>query len=111
AVDANILIFSRMGEELRSGKKLEEAIQTGFKRAWVSDMDGNLTVFLSGVVLFWFRTSLIQGYALTLIIGTVVNVATDGLVSRMFLLSIVSYKEESNNLALFRSGFRKAKNS
>jgi preprotein translocase subunit SecD len=88
AVDANVLIFSRMREELREGKSFLVAIEEGFTRAWPSIRDGNLTTLFVALILFWFGSSFVQGFALTLSLGIVLSmfsaiVATRNLL-RMF---------------------------
>lgn len=85
AVDANILIFERMKEELRSGKPLEVAIEEGFSRAWLSIRDSNASSIITCLILAWFGTSLIQGFAITLAIGIVVSMFTAITVSRTLL--------------------------
>ncbi len=93
AVDANILIFERMKEELRSGRSLHAAIDAGFDRAWTSIKDSNLSTLITCGILYWFGStfgaSIIQGFAFTLAIGVVVSLFTAILVSRTFLKLIV----------------------
>ncbi len=88
AVDANVLIFERMKEELRSGKGSEEAIADGFARAWPSIRDSNISSMITAVILFWFGTSLIKGFALVFGLGVLVSMLTAITVSRTFLLSL-----------------------
>jgi preprotein translocase subunit SecD len=99
AVDANILIFERMKEELRSGRTLRAAIDAGFGRAWTSIRDSNFSTLITCAILFWFGmtfgASIIQGFALTLAIGVVVSLFTAVLVSRTFLHLIVDGMEQS----------------
>jgi len=73
AVDANILIFSRTREELKAGRNFLDAFNNGAKRAWPSIRDGNFTTILVGLILFIFGTSFVKGFALTLIIGNLIN--------------------------------------
>jgi preprotein translocase subunit SecD len=73
AVDANILIFERMKEELRSGKPLDIAIDEGFKRAWPSIRDGNTTTILACFVLMSFGTGLVKGFGATLFLGVSIS--------------------------------------
>jgi preprotein translocase subunit SecD len=93
AVDANILIFERMKEELRAGRTLHAAIDAGFARAWTSIRDSNFSTLITCAILFWFGAnfgaSIIQGFAFTLAIGVVVSLFTAILVSRTFLQLIV----------------------
>ena len=85
AVDANILIFSRMKEELKEGRSFAGSLEEGFKRAWPSIRDGNITTLLVGVILFWFGSSFVQGFALTLSIGILMSMFTALVVTRNFL--------------------------
>lgn len=73
AVDANILIFARMREELRAGKSFEAALKEGFRRAWPSIRDSNITTLAVALILFWFGTSFVKGFALTLSLGILVS--------------------------------------
>ncbi len=74
AVDANILIFERMKEELKEGRELKQAINAGVKRAWPSIRDGNMTTLLVAIIMFWFGTSFIKGFSITLSLGVLVSV-------------------------------------
>lgn len=85
AVDANILIFERLKEELRKGKPMQTAIDEGFARAWSSIRDSNVSSIITALILFWFGSSMIRGFALTLIIGILVSMFTAINVSRIFL--------------------------
>lgn len=89
AVDANILIFERMREELRGGKSLAGAVEAGFARAWTSIRDSNISTLITCVILFWFGSnfgaSIIKGFALTLAIGVVLSMFTAITVTRTFL--------------------------
>jgi protein-export membrane protein SecD len=93
AVDANILIFERMKEELRGGRTVRAAIDAGFGRAWTSIRDSNFSTLITCAILFWFGmtfgASIIQGFALTLAIGVIVSLFTAVLVSRTFLHLVV----------------------
>ncbi len=73
AVDANVLIFERVKEELKKGEPLDLALTDGFKRAWPSIRDSNLSTLITTAILFWFGTSIIKGFALTLSIGVIVS--------------------------------------
>jgi len=86
AVDANILIFSRMREEIRSGKDLVISVDEGFKRAWTSIRDGNLTTLMVGLILFGVGTSFVQGFATTLCLGILISMFSAVFVSRSFLM-------------------------
>ena len=85
ALDANILIFERTKEELRSGRPLEAAIEEGFKRAWMSIRDSNASSIITSVILIWFGSSLIKGFAITLLIGIVVSLFSAITVTRTLL--------------------------
>lgn len=76
AVDANILIFERMKEELRDGKSVKRSLNEGFKRAWPSIRDGNLSTIITSLILIWVGTSFIKGFALVLIIGVLLSMFT-----------------------------------
>jgi len=89
AVDANILIFERMKEELRRGRTLGSAIDEGFKRAWLSIRDSNFTTLISCTILFYTSSSLIKGFALTLGLGVLISMFSAITVSRT-LLRLVS---------------------
>ncbi|MDO8514570.1 MAG: protein translocase subunit SecD [bacterium] len=88
AVDANVLIFERMKEELRGGKSTKEAIHDGFARAWPSIRDSNISSMITAVILFWFGTSLIKGFALVFGLGVLISMLTAISVSRTFLLAL-----------------------
>lgn len=92
AVDANILIFERMKEELRDNKTLIISIQEGFKRAWSSIRDGNISHILVALILIWFGTGSVRGFAIVLIISILMSLFTAISVSRIFLLLIASGK-------------------
>ncbi len=89
AVDANILIFERMKEEIRGGRHLGAAIDAGFDRAWTSIRDSNLSTLLTCVILFWFGSnfgaSVVKGFAITLFIGVALSMFTAITVTRTFL--------------------------
>lgn len=88
AVDANILIFERIKEELGGGKSLAEAIEEGFRRAWPSIRDANITSLLTAIVLFWFGTSLVKGFALVFGLGVLTSMFTAIVATRTFLLAL-----------------------
>jgi preprotein translocase subunit SecD len=89
AVDANILIFERTKEELRKGRDMAVALKEGFSRAWPSIRDSNITTIISSIVLYTFATSMLKGFALTLMIGVVISMFSSITVTRWFLLSTV----------------------
>ena len=85
AVDANILIFSRIKEELKTGKNFKISLQEGFKRAWPSVRDGNLTTLLVALILFLLGASFIKGFALTLSIGIIISMFSAIVITKNFL--------------------------
>jgi protein-export membrane protein SecD len=98
AVDGNILIFERMKEELRAGKRVSKAVEAGFNRAWASIRDSNLSTIIICIVLWSFGTSFgaaaVRGFAVTLGLGLVVNLFTAVIVTRTFLHFILMPFEE-----------------
>ncbi len=89
AVDANVLIFERIKEELLAGKHLRAAIDAGFHRAFSSIFDSNVTTLISAIVLFIFGTGPIKGFAVTLSLGIIVSMFTAIVVSRLFMSLLV----------------------
>ncbi len=85
AVDANVLIFSRMREELKEGNSFSYSVEEGFRRAWSSICDGNLTTLLVAFILFSFGTSFVQGFALTLSIGILLSMFSAIFITKNFL--------------------------
>jgi preprotein translocase subunit SecD len=92
AVDANILIFERMKEEIRSGKALVLAIDDGFKRAWSSIRDSNSSTLITAVILYFGTAGLIKGFALTLAIGVIVSLFTAITITQIILKLLVTTK-------------------
>ncbi|MBI2776761.1 MAG: protein translocase subunit SecD [Chloroflexi bacterium] len=90
AVDANILIFERSKEEMRLGKSLPQAIEAGFARAWNSIIDSNVSSLITASILYFFGSSVIQGFALVLILGILVSMFTAITVTRTILRVVVS---------------------
>ncbi|OGF65541.1 protein-export membrane protein SecD [Candidatus Giovannonibacteria bacterium RIFCSPHIGHO2_02_42_15] len=88
AVDANVLIFERTKEELRSGKSLALAVEEGFLRAWLSIRDSNVSSLITATILYWFGTSLVKGFALTLGLGILISMFSAITVTRTFLRAI-----------------------
>jgi preprotein translocase subunit SecD len=93
AVDANILIFERLKEELRSGRTLRQAIDLGWARAWPSIRDSNFSTLITCVILFWFGSafgaSVVKGFALTLALGVLTSLFTAIIVTRTFLHAVL----------------------
>jgi protein-export membrane protein SecD len=104
AVDANVLIFERAKEESRRGHKKSEAYTLGFGRAWSSIRDSNLSSLITAAVLFWFGTSLIQGFAVTLALGVIVSLVTALGVTRLFI-AVLPFDRFKDNSFLLGSGF------
>jgi protein-export membrane protein SecD len=104
AVDANILIFERVKEEMRSGRTVLDAVSTGFSRAWFSIRDSNISSIITAIILFWFGTSLIQGFALTLGMGVLVSMLSAITITRIFLSSVNFLGENKIVRFLFSSG-------
>ncbi|MCC6198943.1 protein translocase subunit SecD [Candidatus Nomurabacteria bacterium] len=109
AVDANILIFERAREERTRGKKHREAIDAGFSRAWFSIRDANIAALIISVILFWFGTSLIKGFALTLGLGVIVSLLSAITITRLFLRALPALEGSKAGDFLFSSGFRSKK--
>jgi preprotein translocase subunit SecD len=89
AVDANVLIFERMKEELRLGKSLPAAMEAGFNRAWNSILDSNVSSLITASILYLFGSSTIRGFALVLIIGVLLSMFTAITVTRTMLRFVV----------------------
>lgn len=89
AVDANILIFERMKEEIRAGKSLGPAIEAGFNRAWSSILDSNVSTLLVASWLYWQGTTAVRGFALVLIIGVLISMFSAVTVTRTMLRYVV----------------------
>ena len=104
AVDANVLIFERMKEELAEGRSTHEAIKEGFSRAWPAIRDGNMTSIITAIILFWFGSSLIKGFALVFGIGVLASMLSAITASRLFLLSIAADRRNKILRFLFGSG-------
>jgi len=107
AVDANILIFERMKEELKRGRSLTDAIHEGFHRAWLSIRDSNISSLITALVLFWLGTSAVKGFALTFGLGVLISMFTAITVSRTFLFALPQKGESKVSKFLFGSGFKK----
>lgn len=107
AVDANVLTFERMKEELRHGKGLKDAMETGFLRAWTSIRDSHIAAIIVSVILFWLGTSVVKGFAFTFFLGAVVSLFSAQIVTRSLLRAIVIEKPGKIGRFLFGSGFTK----
>ena len=95
AVDANVLIFERLKEELRSGRTLGAAVEVGFDRAWTAIRDSNITTFIACIILYWFGGVLgafmVRGFALTLFIGVALSMFSAIVITRAFLRFVVHW--------------------
>jgi preprotein translocase subunit SecD len=95
AVDANVLIYERIREEMAAGKTLRAAIDAGYEKAFTAIFDSNLTTFITGVILYQFGTGPVQGFALTLMIGIVVSMFSAIFISRV-IFNVLTDKYGSN---------------
>jgi SecD/SecF fusion protein len=93
AVDANVLIYERIQEEMRSGKGLKLAIKEGFQRSYPAIIDSNLTTLLTGVILYYFGEGPIKGFATTLVIGILTSLFTAIFISRLVLERLASRRD------------------
>jgi len=93
AIDANVLVFERVREEVRNGKTVRAAIEAGFAKAFRTIVDANVTTFIAAIVLFQFGTGPIKGFAITLCIGIAASMFTAVFVSRTIFDSVMSRKK------------------
>ncbi len=98
AVDANVIIFERIKDELRLGKTLRASVDAGFKRAFTAILDGNITTLIAAVVLYFFGTGTIRGFAVTLFIGTVVSMFTAIVVTKFLLKQLIGFNIKNPKL-------------
>ncbi len=113
AVDANVIIYERIKEEIRGGKGIHAAIKDGFSNAYSAIIDGNLTTIITGIVLFVFGNGPVQGFATTLVIGILTSLFCSIFITRLLIEAIVakwgkisfSYKWSENLLANFHFDF------
>jgi protein-export membrane protein SecD len=89
AVDANILIFERTKEEIRKGRGLRSAIEEGFHRAWPSIRDSNISTMITSLILIWFGTGFVKGFAVTLLLGVLVSMFTAIVLVRVILTRVI----------------------
>ncbi len=106
AVDANILIFARTREELKSGKSVSQAVDSGFKRAWPSIRDGNVSTLITCLILMFFGTSSVKGFGTTLFIGIAVSLFSAIVITHTLFVVILGDWLEKRTWLL---GVRKAK--
>ena len=93
AVDANVLIFERIREEMAYGKTIRTAISSGYSKAFTTILDANVTTFITAIILYWFGTGPIKGFAITLGIGLVVSFFTAIVVTRVIFDIITKSKD------------------
>jgi preprotein translocase subunit SecD len=94
-VDANVIIYERIREELRAGKSPRAAVEAGYKRAFWTIWDSQLTTFIAGVVMLQYGTGAIKGFAVTLMIGIVTSMFTSIFISRIVMDFMVRRRTES----------------
>lgn len=107
AVDANVLIAERLKEELAAGKHAQDAIREGFARAWLAIRDSNTAHIIAAVILFWFSSSLIKGFALVFGLGVLVSILSAITISRTFMLALGLSEKSALGRFLMLSGFHK----
>lgn len=107
AVDANILIFERFKEERRLGRTIRDALSAGFSRAWFSIRDANTASIITAIILFWFGSSLIKGFALTFGLGVFISLLSAIVITRIFLRAVPAPEQNRFGRFLFNSGFTK----
>lgn len=100
AVDSNVLIFERIREEIRSGKTIPSAVEQGFSRAFITIIDTHVTTIVSSLFLFVFGTGPIRGFAVTLVIGLLVNLFSAVYVSKTIFIWLLSRKERVESLSI-----------
>ena len=100
AVDSNVLIFERIREELRSGKTIPSAVDLGFQRAFITIIDTHVTTVISSLFLFVFGTGPIRGFAVTLVIGLLINLFSAVYVSRTIFMWELSRKRKVESLSI-----------
>ena len=101
AVDANVIIYERIKEELLAGKNLGSAIACGYKVAYSAIIDGNVTTLLTGIVLAYFGSGPIQGFAITLCIGILTSLFSSIFVSRLVFEAMLSRKNAHKNITFY----------
>jgi protein-export membrane protein SecD len=106
AVDGNILISERLKEEIRAGRTINDAIKTGFSRAWTSIRDSNTSSILTALILYMFGSALIKGFALTLGLGAIVSMLSAVTISRI-ILTAINVRDNKFTKFIFKSGFSK----
>jgi protein-export membrane protein SecD len=111
AVDANVLVFERLKEELRAGRNLRSGLEEGFLRAWTSIRDGNISTLITCGILIWFGTSFVKGFAVTLALGILVSLFTAITITRAFMRFIAPWFGNSNGGWIFLAPRQKKENN
>ena len=109
AVDANVLVFERLKEELKSGKPLRSAMEESFLRAWPSIRDGHVTTLIGAVVLMWFGTGFVQGFSVVLATGTLVSLFTAVTITRNIMRLVLSWISVPRKILFLGGGKSEAK--
>jgi preprotein translocase subunit SecD len=100
AVDANVLVFERIKEDLRAGKSPHAAIEEGFQKAFITIFDANITTVIAAVFLFQFGTGPIKGFSVTLIIGVITSMFTAIFVSRVLFDIFYKNKKKLTKISI-----------
>ena len=100
SIDANVLIFERMREELRDGRSVSKAVEIGFDRAFVTIVDTNLTIIISSTILYLYGSGPIRGFAVTLVLGLLINLFTSVFVSRTIFMWLLERNAEMKKLSI-----------
>ncbi len=100
AVDANVLIFERIREELRAGQEIPKAIANGFDRAFITIVDSNVTTIIAGIILYLYGSGPIRGFAVTLILALLINLFTAVFVSRTIFMWILERNPQMKRLSI-----------
>lgn len=109
AVDANVIIFERIKEELREKGSIVDAIGRGFDRAWPAIRDANITSLISAAILFYFGSSIVKGFALVFGLGILISMISAISVTKTFLVALSTEKDSERRRAMFSSGFSRPK--
>ena len=108
SVDANVLVFERIREELTQGKSVTSSISSGFSRAFTTILDANVTTIIAAIFLFQFGTGPLRGFAITLIIGITASMFTALFVSRLIFDIFMSKKKKNAKLSIYNADFQEA---
>ena len=107
AVDANVIIFARIKEELALGKTIKASMELGFNRAFIAIIDANITTMIAAAVLYYLGTGTVQGFAVTLAIGTLVSMFTAIIVTKFLLRQMVNLNLRNPKLYISVKGGKK----